>query len=107
MRLYIHDGFKAEGLESWQQFAERVNESISRMIDAAPRGATIVAFTSGGPIAIAAQRALGTDPDTTLEFMWQSRNASVTEFVFSQDRFTMVMYNAVPHLTDAALWTHR
>lgn len=107
MRLYIHGEFSAEGLESWQEFTDRVNTSISRMIDEAPGGSTVAAFTSGGPIAVAAQRALGTDPDTTLELMWQSRNASVTEFLFSKDRFTMVMYNAVPHLTDATLWTHR
>jgi broad specificity phosphatase PhoE len=107
MRLYIHGRFSLEGLESWADFTERVNASLSYMMDHAGKRATVVAFTSGGPIAIAAQRALNTDPDTTLEFMWQGRNAAVTEFVFSRDRFTLVMYNAVPHLSDAAMWTHR
>ena len=47
-------------------------------------------------------------PDrSALEMAWRLRNASLTEFVFTQNRFTLDSFNSVPHLADPALWTYR
>ena len=47
-------------------------------------------------------------PDRSfLELNWRVRNCSLTEFVFSQDRFTLDSFNHVSHLEDAALHTFR
>lgn len=107
MRLYIHGHFHLDGLETWEHFLDRVAESMRTMTDGVPSGSTVVAYTSGGTIAAALHYALFTEPDTTLEFMWQGRNTGLTEFMFSGDRISLSMFNGIPHLDDKALWTHR
>ena len=70
-------------------------------------GRRIVSFTSGGFIGSAAQWALAAPDRTALELNWRIRNGSLTEFVFTRERFTLDSFNAVPHLADSALWTYR
>jgi broad specificity phosphatase PhoE len=70
-------------------------------------GKRIVAFTSGGPIGVTVQFALGAPDRAALELNWRVRNSSLTEFVFTRDRFTLDMFNAAPHLDDEALLTYR
>jgi hypothetical protein len=41
-----------------------------------------------------------------LEVNWRVRNCSLTEFVFTKDRFTLDSFNALPHLENPALWTY-
>jgi hypothetical protein len=38
---------------------------------------------------------------------WRIRNCSITEFVFTADRFTLDSFNSIPHLAEPELWTHR
>jgi broad specificity phosphatase PhoE len=95
------------GVESWEQFGARVNRGISQVISESGRRATAAIFCSGGPIAIAVQRALKISPQHTLQVMWMSRNASYTEFLFSGNRFTLSGFNAHPHLDHASLLTYR
>jgi broad specificity phosphatase PhoE len=91
---------------AWREFKERVQRGIGRMRDGAGRGRRIVAFTSGGPISVAMQMALGVSDRVAIGLNWQLRNASVTEFIFSKDRFTLDGFNSSPHL-DRELWTYR
>src|SRR5205085_2601853 len=51
--------------------------------------------------------ALGSDDETALGLAFQVRNSSVSEFVFSAERFSLVSFNETPHLLDAALVTVR
>jgi broad specificity phosphatase PhoE len=76
------------------------------MRDGAGRGRRIVAFTSGGPISVTMQMALEVSDRVTIGLNWQLRNASLTEFVFSKDRFTLEVFNSLPHL-ERELWTYR
>jgi broad specificity phosphatase PhoE len=94
------------GVESWSEFSGRVNDGISRFISDSGHGVTTVVFCSGGPIAVAVQRALHLAPADALRIMWMGWNCSITEFLFSGDRFTLAMFNALPHLTDPALLTN-
>src|SRR5215471_939705 len=90
----------------WREFKERVQRGITRMRDGAGRGRRIVAFTSGGPISVTMQMALGVADRVAIGLNWQLRNASVTEFIFSKDRFTLDGFNGLPHL-ERELWTYR
>jgi broad specificity phosphatase PhoE len=94
------------GVESWSEFAGRVNDRISRFISDSGHGVTTVVFCSGGPIAVAVQRALHLAPADALRVMSTCRNCSITEFFFSGDRFTLSAFNAFPHLTDPAMLTY-
>ena len=38
---------------------------------------------------------------------FQVRNTSVSEFLFSQDRFSLASFNETPHLVDASMVTVR
>jgi broad specificity phosphatase PhoE len=95
------------GVEPWSAFSARVNRGLSRIVSDARSGEQTVIFSSGGPIAVAMQRALNLSPDDTLRVTWMSRNCSYSEFLFSADRFTLSSFNAFPHLDDPALLTYR
>jgi hypothetical protein len=79
------------------------------MCEETPRGGSSVAFTSGGTISAAVQVALGTTDPKTLELAWVVRNTALAEFLFSSEsgRFSLTSFNALPHLEDPALITHR
>jgi broad specificity phosphatase PhoE len=80
---------------------------MARMRQDAARRSRTVAFTSGGVIGCALQHALGVDDAMMLELSWRIRNASLTDFVFTADRFTLDAFNLVPHLTTPELLTYR
>lgn len=94
-------------IESWPEFRARVRRQIEHLQRHTGRGKRVVMFTSGGFIAGAVQLALGVDDRTMRELNWRIRNCSLTEFVFTPDRFTLDSFNAIPHLSDAAHWTYR
>jgi broad specificity phosphatase PhoE len=95
------------GVESWEDFCARVNSGLSHFLSAAERGEQSAVFCSGGPIAVAVQRALNLSAPDTLRVAWMSRNCSYSEFFYSGERFTLSSFNAFPHMDDASLLTYR
>jgi broad specificity phosphatase PhoE len=106
LQLWVRGEVNAGGVESWLEFRARVRRALA-VVRAEARGQRIAAFTSAGPVASAIQLALGADDDTTLSLAFRVRNSSVSEFVFSGDRFSLSSFNETPHLPDAALVTVR
>ena len=66
-------------------------------------GRTVVAFTSAGPVAAAVGKALDLDDETVLRLSWTVLNGSVSEFLFSGDRFSLHSFNSQLHLTGPGL----
>jgi broad specificity phosphatase PhoE len=95
------------GVETWLEFSSRVNRGLSKVLRNGGRGETVAIVTSGGPIAVAMQRALNLSPQHALQVSWMSRNCSWSEFLYSGDRFTLSAFNAHPHLDDASMLTYR
>jgi broad specificity phosphatase PhoE len=95
------------GVETWSEFCSRVNSGLTKFLAPAGRGERAAIVTSGGPIAVAMQRALNLSPQYTLEVSWMSRNCSWSEFLYSKDRFTLSTFNSHPHLNDAVMLTYR
>jgi broad specificity phosphatase PhoE len=93
------------GCEGFRAFRERVVRGL-RAIQEGPANRRVVLFTSGGPIGILVQTALGAPDASFAEVNWRVRNCSITEFVFSRDRLSLDSFNAIPHL-DAGLHTFR
>src|SRR5262249_40411045 len=106
LQLLGRGGVSGRGVESWLEFRARVRRALG-VVRNETRGQRIAAFTSAGPVASAVQLALGADDDTTLSLAFRVRNSSVSEFVFSGDRFSLSSFNETPHLPDAALVTVR
>ena len=104
-RLWVRRELHLPELEAWHVFRERVNQGLAKMTKAAGSKKRIAAFSSGGPVAAAMGFALNLDDEKTLELSWVVRNAACSEFLFSRDRFSLVTFNAVPHLTDSQLLT--
>jgi len=96
----------ADGVEPWTAFRARVRQALQRLMHGPPNRKVVV-FTSGGPIGLSVQTALQAPDRTFLDLNWRIRNCSLTEFVFSGDRFTLDSFNGIPHLDDASLWTYR
>ncbi|HZS05466.1 MAG TPA: histidine phosphatase family protein [Blastocatellia bacterium] len=100
-------GTEAENLESWRSFHDRVRRGIARVTAAEASGRRVVVFTSGGPISVAVQTATQAPEHMAVELNWRVRNCSLTEIIYTRDRFTLDVFNAVPHLGDSALLTYR
>jgi broad specificity phosphatase PhoE len=97
----------APGVETWRAFYDRVSDTWRRILRDEGKGRRVVAFTSGGPIAVAVQMAVRAPEATALELNWRIRNAALTEIVFSGERVSLDTFNTVPHLTGSYLWTYR
>ncbi len=105
--MWVRSEFVADGIESWQDFCRRVPKGVERAKSASTKSQRIVVFTSSGPIAVAAQLALGLSAQKTLELSWMMHNGAYAEFLFAGDRFSLSTFNASPHLRDPSLLTYR
>lgn len=94
-------------IEPWAHFCERVHRGLETIVSAPGSGRRVAVFTSGGPVGISLQRALDLESQKTLEMAWMVRNGSVSEYIFTKDRFTLHEFNAIPHLAEPRLWTYR
>jgi broad specificity phosphatase PhoE len=95
------------GVETWLEFCARVNSGLSKFLSAGRRGERVAVFTSGGPTAVAVQRALQLSPERTLQVSWMSRNSSWSEFLYDAERFTLSSFNSHGHVVDPAMLTYR
>jgi broad specificity phosphatase PhoE len=104
---WVRGAIPLPAVETWPDFCSRVNLGLSKILANGGRGEQMAIVTSGGPIAVAMQRALQLSPQHTLQVSWMSRNCSWSEFLYSGDRFTLSAFNTHPHLNDAAMLTYR
>jgi broad specificity phosphatase PhoE len=113
--MWVQGQIGAPGVESWAQFHARVQRGLRAAqefrsegnLARAPSGRTVAVFTSAGVIVAAAQRALALENDKALGLAWHLRNSSVSEFLFSNERWSLQSFNSVPHLADAGMITYR
>jgi broad specificity phosphatase PhoE len=96
-----HDG---DYRESWPQFKARCAAVLRELMagtDASGAPAptdTIIVFTSGGPIALAMQAALGLPDAAVLTLNAALVNASTTRLPFTKDRLFVGWFNDYAHL---------
>lgn len=106
MKVWMKGEMELPEVESLAVFSRRVRRALEGILRGASRRRVVV-FTSGGVIGFVVQSALAAPAPKALEINWRVRNCSLTEFVFSGDRFSLDSFNAVPHLDDRSLWTYR
>ncbi|HKB04070.1 MAG TPA: histidine phosphatase family protein [Gemmataceae bacterium] len=95
-----------EGVEGFAAFRGRVEQGLRHILERPGSGRRVAVFTSGGVIGAAVRLALAAPDRAALEVNWRVRNCSLTEFVFTKDRFNLDSFNALPHLEDPTLWTY-
>jgi broad specificity phosphatase PhoE len=106
-RRWAAGGYDTPEVESWQQFRGRIARTIDEIRTAAEPSSSLVAFTSGGPIAASVGHCLELPDKKAIEFVWLSRNCSYSQFLFSGDRFSLHAFNAIPHLDELSFLTYR
>lgn len=88
----------SEYSEPWPQFKARCHSGLARWLGRDPNLKTIAVFTSGGPVALAVQYALGLPDQTAIELSWSTVNAAVTRLLHSGDRLSLSYFNDFSHL---------
>lgn len=106
-KLWVEGQIHSDKVESWRSFHDRVRRGYRRVMSNEGRNRRIALFTSGGPISVAVQLATRAPEQTAIELNWRLRNCSLTEIVFSKERFSLDSFNSIPHLEDPAMWTYR
>jgi broad specificity phosphatase PhoE len=94
------------GYESFQEFKARVRAGNALLLSEMEGKKKVIAFSSGGTIAMLIGFLLDLDDLKVIELNWQIRNASITEFSYSKGRFYLRGFNFVPHLPDEKLITY-
>lgn len=89
------------GLERWAAFKLRLNRQIDAILAADGRNKRIAVFTSGGPIAVAVQRALQLPDQMAMRVNWQLTNASVTRFKCTHAAIMLATFNEHMYLEQA------
>jgi broad specificity phosphatase PhoE len=107
IRKWMNGELLLTKVESWPEFSARVHRGLSRFLSLGNKGERTAIFCSGGPVAVAVQRALDLSPQNTLRVAWMVRNCAFSEVLYSGNRFTLSTFNAFPHLEDPALLTYR
>ena len=96
---------RTNGVEPWSEFHARVRHAVARMTDGGAR--RVCAFTSGGPIGVSVQSALGAPEPVALALAFRVRNGSLTELAFRDGRLALESFNGLPHLPEPSLQTYR
>lgn len=107
---WISGRFDKPGVESWAAFCSRVCRGVEGIIAEQGRGKNIMLFTSGGPIAAFLHKVLQLTGENAIRLSWQIVNASVTRFMYNDERITLAGFNVISHMElqgDKSLITYR
>ncbi|MCL6417360.1 phosphoglycerate mutase family protein [Aestuariirhabdus sp. Z084] len=83
--------------ESWQQFEQRVEQSLQQVRDL-PKGSNTLIVSSGGAISLAATQVLQAPACTMISLNLQLRNTGVTRLRNSSSRAHLFSFNEMYHL---------
>jgi broad specificity phosphatase PhoE len=98
------------GVTTWCDFKQRVQDGMQGVMQTQGAKKTVAVFTSGGPISVVVQEALGLTDQMAMAQSWQVMNASVTWFKYNAKGIALAGFNDVAHLeleNDKALLTYR
>jgi len=85
------------GMESWQQFHDRLAAGLRRL-QAGASGRRILVISSGGAIAMALSQVLQCSVETLIDLNLQARNTGISHLFFNAERLQLSSYNNAPHL---------
>lgn len=104
---WMRGEFESPEVESWEKFNERVKAGLREITRNYPNGKTVAVFTSGGPIAVSLRHVLSLSSEVCIALSWIVRNASMTEFIYNEEKITLAGFNMTPQLKDIAMITYR
>ncbi|MGD2013924.1 MAG: histidine phosphatase family protein [Desulfobacterales bacterium] len=110
MTRWVTGQYRARGVPRWDEFTHCVKQGVAELITRHGANKRLVVFTSGGPISVTVQSALGLSDKKTLEISWQILNTSITRIKYNSHGMMLAGFNDVTHLElegDEGLITYR
>jgi len=101
-RAWVEAQIKAEEMTPWRGFHGRITSALTNIMSREGRSKTLLISTSGGVIGTVVANVLGLSNHTGIELNWAIHNASITRLIYSADKVSLSMFNALPHLDCAA-----
>jgi broad specificity phosphatase PhoE len=110
MNRWVSGVCDVPGTVSWRGFNGRVIRGVRQIMRTQGAKKRLAVFTSGGPISVVVQEALGLADTSAMALSWQIMNASITRFKYNAKGFALAGFNDVTHLemeNDPRLMTYR
>ncbi len=110
MDRWISGAYDLPGSPKWSDFKKRVRQGLKDIMRQHRSKMQLAIFTSGGPISVAIQLAMGISDQKTMEISWQIMNASITRFKYNDRGIALSGFNDIAHLElelDRQLLTYR
>lgn len=106
-RAWARGELEDPAVERWSTFVSRVEAGLRKMMHQPGRKAEVAAFTSAGPMAVAAGLSLEASAEKIFALSLMVWNTACTDFLFSGDRLSLRSFNGTPHLLEPELQTMR
>lgn len=101
MEEWADGKIEVEEFESWAAFRKNVRGGLDDILNQTGKGETNGAFTSGGTISSITAEALKIQDEKRVAAMnFSVRNTSFSTFLFSKNKFNLLSFNELPHLSD-------
>lgn len=87
-------------VQPWKEFRSSVNQGVDHILTNTGKKESIGVFTSGGTISAIVAEALGIEDQAKVaELNFLVRNTSITQFEYSRNKFNLLSFNELPHLS--------
>lgn len=90
---WVNGDYPKSDLMTWNDFSGRVNRGLDTILEQDGKGRRVAVFTSGGPLAVATQRALDLSDEMTMQVNWQVINCSMTRFKCTPETMMLSSFN--------------
>jgi broad specificity phosphatase PhoE len=97
-RAWVDARITADDLVPWHSFHGRIIGALGHIMREEGRSKTLILSTSGGVIGTLVAHVFGLANHAGIELNWAVHNASITRLLYSAERITLSMFNALPHL---------
>ncbi|HEY6643499.1 histidine phosphatase family protein [Povalibacter sp.] len=97
-RAWVEARIESEQMLPWEEFHGRITQALRRIMDTEGRSKTLIISTSGGVIGTTVAHVLGLSHHMGVELNWAVHNASITRLIYSTQKVSLSMFNALPHL---------
>lgn len=97
-RAWVDARIEAADMVPWLGFHGRITTALTEIMTREGRSKTLLLSTSGGVIGTIVAHVLGLSNHMGVELNWAVHNASITRLIYSADKVSLSMFNALPHL---------
>jgi broad specificity phosphatase PhoE len=96
-RAWVDGSVAAKEMVPWATFHGRIIQKMQEIMQREGRSKTLALSTSGGVIGTIVAHVLGAVNHAGIELNWAVHNASITRLIYSADKVSLSMFNALPH----------